>query len=255
MLSKRPIAKDKNLKVVACIQARLGSVRLKRKALRKILGKTIIEHIFSRLKAARQLDEIVLATSLNQENDNLVRHAQTIGLKYYRGSEEDLLARLYQTCLKFRADALVRITGDCPLVDPGLVDDLSRVFRRSPKKFDYLTNVFPRSFPDGLDIEIYPLATLELLDKKINKRSPYRGNFPSYVWENHKAFRIFNLKNKENLSSLRLTLDYPQDLRLISRVFTILGKNGKVFLMKEMIELLKQNPQLSQMNQKYALYQ
>jgi len=246
--------KNKRLKVIACIQARMGSLRLKKKALKKILGKTIIEHILKRLKAAKEIDEIVLSTSLKKGNNSLVKHAKDIGLRYYRGSEEDLISRLCETAKKFKADALVRVTGDCPLVDPDLVDKLVRIYRRHPKKFDYLTNIFPRAFPDGFDLEIYPFPTLSLLSKKINKNSPYRESFPSYILKNEKNFRIFNLKNKENLSSFRLTLDYKNDLELISQIFEILGKNGRIFKLKPIIKLLKQKPNLIKINKKYAIY-
>lgn len=246
--------KKRRLKIIACIQARIGSARLKGKVLKKVLGKTIVEHIFHRLKASREIDDIVLSTSTRKENDVLVKHARRIGLKYYRGGEKDLVSRLYKTILKFRADALVRVTGDCPLVDSDLVDKLTGIFRKFPQKFDYLTNIFPRTFPDGLDIELYPLSTLKLLFKKISKKSPYRENFPSYILENSKTFHIFNLKNKENLSFLRLTVDYQEDLELISEIFKTLGKNGKIFKMRDIIKLLKKRPNLIKINQKYAIY-
>ena len=148
------------MKVVACIQARMASTRLSGKVLRRIMAKTLIEHIFRRLKAARELDGIVLSTSLNKENDVLVKHAVDIGLKYYRGSEEDLVSRLYQTARKFHADILVRVTGDCPLVDPKIMDKMVKIYRDKYTDIDVMTNAFPPTFPDGLDIDLLPLSTL-----------------------------------------------------------------------------------------------
>lgn len=239
---------NKDLKVITCIQARMGSTRLKKKALRKISGKTLIEQIFNRLQTAKEIDGIVLATSLNKENDALVKHAKKIGLEYYRGSEKDLVSRLYETCKKFKADALVRITGDCPLVDPDLVDKLVNVFRCQPDRYDYLTNIFPRTFPDGLDTEVYPFLTLKKLYQEIGKNSSDRENFPGYILKNHRRFRIFNLKNPQDLSPVRITVDYPEDLVLVRRIFKILGEEDKIFKMQDIIKLLDQMPNLKLIN-------
>lgn len=239
----------KKLKIVACIQARMGSTRLKKKVLRKILGRTLIEHIFRRLKTAEEIDEIILSTSTKKENDILVKHARKIGLKYYRGSEKDLMARLYQTVKKFKGDALVRITGDCPLVDPEIVDMMVKFWRANYQKFDLVTNAFPPTFPDGLGVEVLSTSTLKKIDSEV-KDSLYREWLTCYIMENPDKFRIYNLENSVDLSSMRWTVDYPEDLVFVREVFKALDKENKIFTMADILSFLKKNPRVVKINEK-----
>ena len=250
MLSKNlPISKKRKLRVVACIQARMGSIRLKKKALRKILGKTLIEQIFKRLKLADEIDGIVLCTSLAKENDILVKHAKSIGLKYYRGSETDLISRIYETAKKFRANAIVRITGDCPLVDPEIVDRMVRFWRANYQNFDLVTNVFPPTFPDGLDVEILPTPTLKKIDSEV-KDSRYREWLTCYIMENYSKFRIYNFQSPfgSSLKNMRWTVDYPEDLAFVREIFKNLGKRGEIFTTADILNLLKEKPKISDIN-------
>lgn len=240
----------RKLKIIACIQTRMSSKRLKKKALLKISGKTIIENIFDRLKACQEIYDIVLSTSLLKENDILVKHAKDIELKYYRGKEQDLISRHYESTKKFKPDALLCITGDNPLVDPKLIDRMIKIYRKNYKKFDFFTNYFPRTFPYGLDISILPLATLKRLDAEIQDPL-YRECFLSYILKNYKKFRIYNLTNPVNLSlKMRWTVDYPEDLVFTRKVFNALGRKNKIFIMKDILKFLKKNPQVSEINKK-----
>ena len=239
----------RKLKIIACIQARMGSSRLERKALLKISGKSVIENIFLRLKSAKEIDDIVLATADNKENDILAKHAEKIGLKYYRGKENDLISRHYEAAKKFKADALLLIGADSPFVDPKIADKLVKTYRKKYKKFDYFINCFPPTFPHGLDMDIVPAFTFERLDNEI-KDLFYRECFAAYIMENPKKFRIYNLKNSVNLSLIRLTLDYPEDLILARKIFRALGKRNKIFDMKDILKFLKENPQVLEINKK-----
>jgi spore coat polysaccharide biosynthesis protein SpsF len=240
---------NKEKKVIATIQARLGSKRMPKKVLRKILNKTMIEWINYRLSFCNEVDEIVLITSELKENDPLIDLADSIGLQYYRGSEEDLISRHFETVKKFKADALIRITGDCPLVDPVLVDKMVKEYRENHEKFDYVCNVFPATFPDGLDIDIIPFSTLERLNAEV-KDPLYREWITTTLVENPKSFRIKNITNNPDLSNLRLTLDYEEDFELINNIFTKLHKDGKVFILKDILELFKKEPDLAKINEK-----
>jgi len=240
--------KKSRLKVIALIQARMGSTRLKKKALKKIAGKTLIEHIFRRLKTVREIEEIVLATSINKENDILVKHAKRIGLKYYRGSEQDLISRLYQAAKKFKADIVVRITADCPLVDPKLLDEMIKIFRKN-KKIDFMTNNYPPTLPHGLDVNILPLSTLKQLDSEI-KDSYHREWFTYYIMENPKKFQIYNLKSSTDLSGMRWTVDYPEDLIFVRKIFEALDRKDKIFIMTDILKFLKKNPKILKINEK-----
>jgi len=250
MLNKNyPISKKQRLRVIACIQARMGSARLKKKVLLKILDKTLIEHIFNRLQLAQEIDEVVLSTSVKKENDVLVKHAENIGLRYYRGSEEDLVSRLYKTAKKFKADAIVRITGDCPLVDHKLIDKMVKFYRNNYKKFDFFTNVFPPTFPQGLDIEIMPFSTLRKLYLGV-KDPLYREWLNCYIMENPKKFRIYNLTNPIHLLPMRWTVDYPEDLAFVRKIFKSLDGKNKIFVMKDVLDFLKKNPAIQKINER-----
>ena len=239
----------RKLKVIACIQARMGSSRLKKKALLKISGKSLIENMFYRLKAAKEIDDIVLATANNKENDILARHAEKIGLKYHRGEEKDLISRHYETAEKFGADAILLVTGDSPFVDPKIADRMVKVYKKNHEKFDFFTNSFPPTFPHGLDIDIIPAPTLKKLNDEV-KDPFYRECFYAYAMENHKKFRVYNLKNPVDLSSIRVTLDYPEDLVLTRKIFNALDNKNKIFVMKDILKFLKENPQVLKINKK-----
>ena len=237
------------LKVVACIQARIGSKRLPKKVLLEISGKSVIENMLERLKVAKEIDDIILALPDTKENDILARHADKIGLKYYRGSEYDIISRQYGAAKKLNADALILFTGDCPLLDPKIADKMVKIYRKNYDKFDFFTNTFPPTFPHGLDADIVPVFTFKKIDEEIN--APFhRECYAAYIMENPEKFRIHNMKNHVNLSSIRLTLDYPEDMILIKKIFSALTKKKEVFVMKDILNFLKENPEVLEINKK-----
>ena len=145
------------VKIVAIVQARMGSKRLPGKVLKKIIGKSCIEILLSRLSRSKLLDEICVATSVDDENDILCEETRELGYKIFRGSEDDVLERYYQVATATSADVIVRITGDCPLVEASLVDRAIKLFLES--NADYVSNINPPSFPDGLDVEVFKRCT------------------------------------------------------------------------------------------------
>ena len=147
------------MKVVAIVQARLGSVRLPKKVLKPITGKPIIELLLNRLSKSRKLSDIVVATSNRTENNELESLIETLGFKCTRGSEHDVLSRFYESAKSCQADVIVGITGDCPLVDPGLVDKCVREYLKTD--IDYFSNIDPVTYPDGLDIEVFSFECLK----------------------------------------------------------------------------------------------
>lgn len=238
------------LKIIAVIQARMDSTRLREKALKKILDRTLIEWIKYRLSFCKEIDMVVLGTSENKDNDPLAKHAEDIGLDYFRGSESDLVERLLGTARKFKADAIIRVTGDCPLVDPGLVDKLVKIYR-DRENLDYITNVLPPTFPDGIDIEIISTKTLERLDKEV-KDPLYREWITTTIMENPDKFNVLNISSEENLFHLRLTVDYPEDFELVEEIFKKLHKEGEVFSLKDILNLIKQESELIKINEKWV---
>lgn len=226
----------------------MGSTRLPGKVLRRIAGKPMIGCIAERLRACHEIDEIVVSTTQNTRDDAIARFAKNARLPCYRGSEEDLIDRLYRTAGEHRAEALVRITGDCPFVDPEIVDELVRRFKESYGQVDYVTNNCPPTFPHGLDAEVWPTPTLGRLWREIQDLY-YREWFPLYVKErDQNPFRILNVSSPVNLSDLRWTVDYPEDLVFARRAFRSLGRAGAIFHMADVLTLIRRHPELQQIN-------
>jgi len=208
------------MKVVAIVQARMGSTRLPGKVMLDIAGYSMIEVLFQRLGKAKNLDQIILATSTAKANAPLVSEAKRLRLECFQGDEMNVLARFGEAAKKYNADVVVRITGDCPLVDSTLLDNMLEYFSRA--NCDYLTNGFPPTFPDGMDIEIFKsdalLESEELDQSKYNKEhvTPFIRESGLFKVEN---FCTKHINIQHDFSSLRLTVDEQNDLDLIRKIF------------------------------------
>jgi len=229
----------------------MGSKRLPNKALLKIAGRPVLEWIVLRLKSCKELDQVVLSITDQKKDDVLERLAEKLSAQCFRGSETDLIQRLLGTARAFGADVVVRITGDCPLTDPDLIDRMVREFRSHMSSVDFVTNTYQRTYPDGLDIDILPLRTLERMNKEV-KVPYYREYLTYYIMENPTKYRILNIAQEQNLSTLRWTLDYPEDLKFMRRVYSALKKHKGLFKMKDVLDLIKRNPQLTEINKHLA---
>ncbi len=220
----------------------MGSTRLPGKALLKIAGKTPIEWIVERLKYAHEVDEVVLITSSNPENDPLIPEASRLGIRAYREpSETDLVSRYLNAINLCEADTFVRVTADCPLVDVALVDQLVRVYREDPEAYDAYTNVIPPTFPDGSDLDVIPRATLEKLHRDIPAGDIHREWVTPYLYKQDRGFRIYALMSERPLQGYRITLDYPEDLELINKVFEHFG--DQYAALPEVIRYLDEHPE------------
>ena len=203
------------MKVVCIIQARLGSKRFKEKILSKIKKKTLLEILIERLKKSKKIDQIVIATTKKNDDSKIIDIAKKKNVSFFRGSEKNVLKRYTDCALKFKANIIVRITSDCPLSDPSLIDKI--IYNHQKKRVQYSSNINPRSFPDGLDIEIFDLNTL--LNLKLKKLSVYdKEHVTPYLIKN-KNIKKFNYKNKKNYSKLRWTIDYKKDYLYLKKIF------------------------------------
>lgn len=239
------------MKIIGLIQARMRSTRLPSKVMLEILGKPILWHIYNRLTKCKFLDLVVVSTGEYNQNSEICDFANHSKIPIYIGSEIDLIDRLYKTAKTFDASAIVRITADCPLVDPKIVDKLAQEFVRNVNEYDIVTNCKVRTFPHGLDVEIYSIAILEKMWKEI-KAPELREWFPFYINKNPHLFRIKNIENPMDLSDLRWTVDYPEDYEFITQIYKNLYKDGNTFSMQDILELLNEQPHLKQINSKYV---
>src|SRR3989338_5724068 len=203
------------MKVIALVQARMGSTRLPNKVMKPIGGIPMIELLLSRLSRAKEVDQIVVATSVDVRNQPLVEHVRKLGYTCEQGSENDVLDRYVQAARAHKADVVVRITGDCPLVDPELVDEVIRRFKAA--NVDYFSNVSPPTFPDGLYIEVCTFRALEQSSQITSK--PYDREHVTPHLRESGQFSTAAMQHSQDLSALRWTVDEPADFAVIERVF------------------------------------
>jgi glutamate-1-semialdehyde 2,1-aminomutase len=227
------------VKAAAIVQARMGSTRFPGKVMQPILGTPLIELLLERLSGAKELSQIIVATSDDAANAPLAAHVAKLGYLVYRGSEQDVLDRYYEAAKLSDAQILVRITGDCPLVDPALVDSVVAAFRNAD--VDYACNTEPQTYPDGLDIEVFSLRALRCAWLEARRQSE-REHVTPYIRESGR-FRTLQLPHSENLSAARWTVDEPADFEVIRAVFEHFQPR-RDFGWQEVLQLLRSRPEL-----------
>ena len=235
------------MKVIAVVQARMGSTRLPNKVMRPILGRPMIALLLERLGRAKRLDGVVLATSDAPSDEPLAAFVSSLGLGVFRGSERDVLARYHGAAQMTGADVIVRITGDCPLVDPVLVDAVVEGFTRGA--VDYFSNIDPPQFPDGLDIEVF---TAEALARAFSEAvaAPEREHVTPYI-RGSGRFRTANYALGRDESGRRWTVDEPEDFEVIEAVFGHFAPRTD-FGWEEVLQLEHTRPELFAMNKEHA---
>ena len=232
------------MRTVAIVQARMGSTRLPSKVMSPIVDKPLIELLLTRLSNAQSIDEIVVATSISTRNDILAKHVESIGYKVFRGSENDVLDRYFRAAIASSADVIVRITGDCPLIDSAIVD--STVSLRIESGADYASNTAPPSFPDGLDTEVFTMSSLAIAHAQATTTAQ-REHVTPFIRESGQ-FRTANLISTIDMSSMRWTVDEPADFEVVKSVFEHFAPR-KDFQFSDIIALTKTNPELFAGNQ------
>ncbi len=231
------------MKVLALVQARMGSTRLPNKVMKPISGTPMIELLLARLSRAKEVSQIVVATSVDERNQPLVEHVQKLGYACEQGSENDVLDRFVQASRAHHADVVVRITGDCPLVDPALVDEAIRRFMVAG--VDYLSNTNPPTYPDGLDIEVCAFSALEQASYETSK--PFdREHVTPYLREPGR-FRTAAMQYSQDLSAMRWTVDEQTDFAVIEKVFQYFHPRT-AFTWGEVLDLQQRQPDIFNIN-------
>jgi len=232
------------MKTVAIIQARMTSTRLPGKVMADVAGNPMLYHVVRRAQQARTLDLVVVVTSDRPTDDVVARFCRKAEIPCFRGSEEDVLDRYYQAAKRFEADVIVRLTADCPLLDSAVIDKVVRVFQRGD--YDYVSNALEPSYPNGLDTEVFPREVLEKAWREAHLKSD-REHVTPFIEEQPDLFRLENVKYDQDLSALRWTVDRPQDLEFVRRVYDYLGPLPS-FGMMEILALLGEHPELMEIN-------
>lgn len=233
-------------RITVIIQVRVGSQRLAKKVLRKILGKPMIWYVLKRVKRIKKIQQIVIATTIQKEDDIIVKIAKENGIAVFRGSEIDVLDRYYNCAKEFNADPIIRITSDCPLIDPFLVNELLEYYIKHD--FDYVSNTIVPTYPDGLDIEIFSFKTLENAAINAKMRSE-REHVSPYIKNHPKKFKLYNYKNKKDLSTYRWTVDEPRDLQFIRKIYSQM-RPELIFSMKDVLSIILKNPKITDINRR-----
>lgn len=228
-------------KTAAIIQARIGSTRLPAKTLRILHERPLLGHIIERVAAAKLVDEIVVATSTDVGDNPIEELARRMGVGIFRGSETDVLARYHGAAHACGADVVVRVTADDPFKDPEVIDQAVSLLVSG--RYDYCSNTIHPTFPEGIDIEAF---TFEALDKAHCEAvlNSEREHVTPYIWKRPEQFRVHNFKNTEDLSGLRWTIDYQADLEFAQAVYRRLYPSKRIFLMKDILNLLCREPAL-----------
>jgi len=233
--------------IVAIVQARMGSSRLPGKVLKPIVGKPALWHLVSRLKKAQLIDKIVIATTDEERDKPILDLAQEMGIGSFGGSEEYVLDRYYQAAKKYGAETIVRVTADCPMIDPELVDKLIGIYLDSKGGLDYVRKGL--SYPDGLDVEVFSFRVLNEAWGKATKRSERGEYVTTYIWGNPQFFNTLTVENDVDLSKMRWTIDHERDFELVTEIFKGLYVENEVFHMRDVLKFLREHPQLAEMNQ------
>jgi len=235
-------------KITVIIQARLGSTRLPNKVLADIEGKSMLWHLINRLKHSKYNPELVIATTTSENDKKIIDLSKNLGLKSLAGSEDDVLDRYYQAALKNNAETIVRITADCPMIDPVVMDKVIEKFFE--ENSDYASNTHPPTYPDGLDVEVFSFKTLKKAWNEA-KRSTEREHVTYFIYTHPELFKLSNVVNPIDLNELRWTVDEKEDLDFVREIYKNLYYKREIFLMEDILKLLREKPELIDMNKKF----
>jgi len=232
------------MKIVAIVQARMGSSRLPGKALKDIHGRTMLARVFRRAGRSDLLDEIVVATTIQSPDDAIIAECERLGVPYFRGLEMDVLDRYYQAAKAFFADIIVRITSDCPLIDPEIIDNVIRAFLDS--KVDYASNTLTSTYPRGLDVEAFSFGALEKAWQEASADYQHVHVTP-FIYQHPEIFRLLSVVSEEDFTRYRLTVDTQEDLDLIRIIYETIDKDDD-FSWRDALVLLMAKPEIAKIN-------
>lgn len=232
------------MRVVAIIQARMGSTRLPGKVLRDLEGETVLARVVNRLRRARLIDEVLVATTDRAADDAIVTECRRLLVLVSRGDQDDVLDRYFRAAQLAKAEVVVRITSDCPLIDPGITDKTIAAFLAT--RPDYASNAMVRTYPRGLDTELMSFAALGRAWQEAQK--PYeREHVTPYLYEHPEIFKLLSVTGDADYSGHRWTVDNPEDLALMQAIYARF-RDSPIFLWRDVLDLLDREPELADLN-------
>lgn len=234
------------MKRVAIIQARMGSTRLPGKVMSDVGGATLLSRVVNRTRRSKTLDSVMVATSTLAGDDVVASHSRDLGVEVFRGDETDVLSRYYHAAAGCGAGVVVRVTADCPLIEPEIIDRVVIGFANAQPPADFACNVLPRTYPRGLDVQVASYAALERVWREARKPHHRVHVFP-YVYENPEMFVRVHVVDEKDRSWMRWTVDALEDLEFVRAVYLRLG-NDDGTSWREVLELLEREPELLDIN-------
>ncbi|UCC45370.1 MAG: glycosyltransferase family protein [Candidatus Zixiibacteriota bacterium] len=229
------------MKVVTIVQARMSSTRLPGKVMMKLAGMPMLQFQLERVRRAGQIGELVVATTTNPADEPIVQLCHRLEVATFRGEEEDVLDRYCNTASEHNADVVVRITSDCPLIDPVEIDRVIAFYRREYEKYDYVSNILRRTFPRGMECEVFSFEALMTAAREASDSSD-REHVTMYIRKRPERFRLGSVTGETDHSRHRWTVDTPEDLELVQRMADEIYPRKPEFGLTDCLELLDRHP-------------
>ena len=236
------------MNTVMIVQARMASTRLPGKVLREVLGKPLLGYQLERLRRAGTVNRTVIATTTRGVDDAIADFCESNEVACFRGSEDDVLDRYYNAALENDADIVVRVTSDCPLIDPAVIDRVVKTYLTNSDRTDYVSNTLERTYPRGMDTEVVSMLALAEAHHEAESK-PDREHVTPFFYRQPERYRLMSVRNDEDLSAHRWTVDTPEDFELIRRIITALYAEKPEFTMRDCLDLIKRNPDWQKLNQ------
>ena len=235
------------MRTVIIDQARMTSTRLPGKVMKEVLGKPLLEYQIERLRQVRQADELVIATTTNNSDQPIIELCERLGVEYFRGSEEDVLSRYYEAATEFEADVIIRVTSDCPLIDPGVMDEVIGLYINNRAKYDYVSNTLERTYPRGLDTEVFSMTALKKAFREAREQ-PEREHVTLFMYRRPEEFLLANSSSAIDYSKHRWTVDTSEDFELIKLILQELYPVNNRFTWLDVLDRLSKYPEWLKIN-------
>lgn len=235
------------MKVVAIIQARMGSTRLPGKIMRKVLDKPLLEYQIERVKRAKLIHEIVIATTTKNTEQPIIDLCERLFIPYYRGSEDNVLSRYYEAAKEYEADIVVRLTSDCPIIDPEIIDKVIDAYINQKEEIDYASNTLERTYPRGMDTEVFSFKALESVYHNAELKAEME-HVTLYIYQRPNHFNLLSIVSNSDESSHRWTVDTKEDFMLIKKIIESLHIDKPLFTNNDILKLLNVNKDWTKIN-------
>lgn len=235
--------------IAAIVQARMGSTRFPGKVLKDLCGHPVLWHVVTRVRYSRTVNRVIVAAPAGLLDDPIASFCEKERITCFRGNESDVLDRYYQAAKWIGADIIVRITADCPMIDPRVIDGAINVYLEG--NCDYASNGILRTYPDGLDTEVFSFSALEKAWREARLMSE-REHVTPYIWKNDKIFKLCKVVQNRDISNLRWTVDEPEDLEFVRNIYSRLYDPDRIFLMDNIVMLLDEHPEFLDINKRFG---